>query len=204
LVAAAGPAPAAAPSRRRGRSPFRSEAFEWVSGARTAAAGLWWPALLGGAAWQRASPLGPILGLLGWLLVLVSFYGVPEPLTMLATAAPAARRPGRFLRRRLALGLGYAALTASPFGLLLGLGPAGWAGALAVGACWLLLLTMVILAKYAFYPNATHLRTVQSLVVGVGLLGAWHPAYPPLMLVMLGGLVWQSRRRLRAVLGDGE
>ncbi len=204
LVGAAGSAPAAAPSRRRGRSPFRSEAFEWVSGVRTATAWLWWPALLGVAVWQRTSPLGPILGLLGWLLVVMSFYGTPEPFTMLATAATATRRPGRFLRRRLGLGLGYAALTASPFGGLLGLGPAGWAGALAVGAFWLLLLTMVILAKYAFYPNQTHIRTTQGLLVGLGLLGAWHPAYPPLLLTMLGGLIWQSRRRLRAVLGDGE
>jgi hypothetical protein len=59
---------------------------------------------------------------------------------------------------------------------------------------------MVILTKYAFYPNAGHIRTTQGLVLAVGLLGAWHPAYPPLMLVSAAGLVWQSQRRLRAVL----
>ena len=72
--------------------------------------------------------------------------------------------------------------------------------ALAVALFWLGLLGMVILAKYAFYPTASHIRTTQGLVLAVGLLGAWHPAYPPLMLVSAAGLVWQSQRRLRAVL----
>ena len=40
-----------------------------------------------------------------------------------------------------------------------------------------------------------------ALVLGVALLLPMHPAYPVLLLVAVGGLIWQSRRRLRAVLG---
>lgn len=200
LVAWVPPASGGRASRHRWRSLFRSEAFEWVSGSR-AAQGLWlWPVLLGLAAWQRASALAPVGTLVVWLLLLLGHYGTPEPPTMLLLTA---RSPERFLRRRLALGLGYAAGTAAPFWVLLGVGPAGWGGALAVALFWLALVAMIILAKYAFYPVANHIRSTQGLVLAVGLLGAWHPAYPPLMLVIAGGLVWQSRRRLREVLGKG-
>jgi hypothetical protein len=197
LVAWAPPARQGRATQHRWRSPFRSEAFEWAGGMRATKGLLVWPVLVGLAAWQRASPLAPVAGLVLWLLVLLACYGVPEPLPMLALAV---RSPRQFLRRRLGLGLGYAAGTALPFWVLLGMGLAGWGAALAVALFWLALLSMVILAKYAFYPNATHIRTTQGLVVAVGLLGAWHPAYPPLMLVIGGGLLWQSQRRLRAVL----
>jgi hypothetical protein len=193
-------APAARPdqaTQHRWRSPFRSEAFEWVSGMRATKGVLLWPLVVGLAVWQRASPLAPVAGLVVWLLILVVCYGVPEPLSMLALAA---RSPRQFLRRRLGLGLGYAAGSALPLWVVLGLSTAGWGAALAVALFWLGLLSMIILTKYAFYPNASHIRSTQSLVLAVGLLGAWHPAYPPLMLVSAGGLVWQSQRRLRAVL----
>jgi len=199
LVAWLPPARAAAAIRHRWRSPFRSEAFEWVGGMR-ATKGLWlWPLLLGLVAWQRAVPLAQVLALLVWLLVVAACYGTPEPTTMLALAA---RTPRQFLRRRLRLGLGYAALTAAPFWAVLGLGSAGWGAALAVALFWLGLLGLVILCKYAFYPNASHIRSTQGLLLAVGLLGAWHPAYPPFMLAAAGGLVWQSQRRLRALLAD--
>jgi hypothetical protein len=201
LVAWVPPARPPAATRHRWRSPFRSEAFEWVGGARTTKA-LWlWPLLVSLAAWQRASALAPIAALVAWLLVVLACYGTPEPVTMLALAA---RTPRQFLRRRLALGLGYAAATAAPFWLLLGAGPAGWGPALGVALFWLALVTMLILTKYAFYPVAGHIRLTQSLILAVGLLGAWHPAYPPLMLVIAGGLGWQSQRRLRKVLGDND
>lgn len=193
-------APAARPgqaTQHRWHSPFRSEAFEWVSGMRATKGLLLWPVLVGLATWQRASPLAPVAALLLWLLVVTACYGEPEPLPLLALAV---RSPRQFLRRRLALGLGYAAGSALPFWVLLGLGQAGWGAALAVALFWLALLGMVILTKYAFYPNASHIRSTQGLVLAVGLLGAWHPAYPPLMLVSAAGLVWQSQRRLRAVL----
>ena len=192
------PARVAAGSRRR-RSWVRSEAFEWVSGLR--GVGAWaWPLLLAGAWWQRATPLGPVVALMGWLLVLVSFFGTPEPVTMLVLAA---RTPGQFLRRRLGLGLGYAGLSAAPLLGLLALGPVGAGPALGVGLVWLGLLAMMLLTKYAFYPNATHIRATQALVLGVALLLPMHPAYPVLLLVAVGGLILQSRRRLRAVLGEG-
>ncbi|WP_310398179.1 hypothetical protein [Hymenobacter sp.] len=184
-------------TRHRARSVFRSEAFEWVSGMRAGGGGAWL-VLLAAALWQHASPLGPVLALAGWLLVLLACYGVPEPVTMLVLAA---RGPGQFLRRRLALGLGYAALTAAPFGWLLATGPAGVGGAGAVMLAWLGLLGLLILAKYAFYPNAMHIRTIQALVVGVAMALPGNPVYPPLLLVAAGGLIWQSQRRLRAVLG---
>lgn len=186
-------------TRLRARSLFRSEAFEWVSGLR--AGGLWlWPGLLAGALWQHASPLGPGAALLAWLLVLLACYGTPEPVTMLVLAA---RAPGPFLRRRLALGVGYAALTGAPFFWLLATGPAGGAGAAAVAVFWLGLVALLMLTKYAFYPNAVHLRTTQALVVAVALLLFADPVYPVLLLVAAGGLIWQSQRRLRAVLGSG-
>ncbi len=198
LVAWAPPARPDSPTRHRWRSLFRSEAFEWVSGMRATKGLIIWPVLVGLATWQRASPLAPVLALVSWLLVVLACYGEPEPVAMLALAA---RTPEQFLRRRLVLGLGYAAATAAPFWLLLGVGPAGGGAALAVALFWLALVTLLILTKYAFYPNATHMRTTQGLVLAIGLGGAWHPAYPPLMLAIAGGLVWQSRRRLRAVLG---
>jgi len=199
LAAWVPPARAGAAPRHRWRSPVRSEAFEWVGGLRAAYGLVLWPVLVGLAAWQRALPLAPVAALVVWLLVVVSCYGVPEPLPMLALAA---RSAGQFLRRRLALGLGYAAGTAAPFWLLLAQGPAGVGGALAVALFYVTLVGLVILAKYAFYPNATHLRTTQALVVSLALLGMMHPAYPVLLLVALGGLRWQSVRRLAALLGE--
>ncbi|MBD2767788.1 hypothetical protein IC235_07770 [Hymenobacter sp. BT664] len=181
----------------RGRSAFRSEAFEWVSGLRRGGGWLW-VALLAGAVWQHESPLGPILALAGWLLVVLSCYRIPEPLPMMALAA---RTPQQFLRRRLGLGVGYAALTAAPLCWLLAVGPVGAGGALGVGLVWLGLVALIILTKYAFYPNALHIRTTQGLVVGVALVMPGHPMYPALLLVAVGGLIWQSQRRLRAVLG---
>lgn len=184
-------------TRHRVRSLFRSEAFEWVSGMRTG--GLWlWPVLLAGAVWQCASPLGPVVALGVWLLVVLGSYGTPEPVNMLALAA---RTPRQFLRRRLALGVSYAALTAAPFFWLLAAGPAGVGGMAAAGIFWLGLVALLILIKYAFYPSATHIRTTQTLVVGVALALPANPVYPVLLLVAVGGLIWQSQRRLRAVLG---
>jgi hypothetical protein len=199
LVAWAPPARGDRASRHRWRSPFRSEVFEWVSGIRAAQGLALWPVLLALAVWQRASALAPVGALVVWVLVLLAHYGTPEPPTMLLLAA---RSPKQFLRRRLMLGLGYATGTAAPFWVLVGVGPAGWGAAVAVALFWLALVTMLILTKYAFYPVAHHIRSTQGLVLAVSLLGAWHPAYPPLMLVIAGGLVWQSQRRLREVLGN--
>lgn len=199
LVAWAPPGGEDRASRRRWRSPFRSEAFEWVSGMR-ATKGLWlWPVLLGLAAWQRASPLAPVAALLAWLLVVLACYGTAEPAPMLALAA---RSPGQFLRRRLGLGLGYAAATAAPFWGLLASGPAGWGGALAVAVAWLALVALFIVAKYAFYPNEAHFRSIQGLVLAVALLLIGNPLYPVLLLVAAGGLPWQARRRVRQITGN--
>lgn len=193
LVAWAPPGGEDRASRRRWRSPFRSEAFEWVSGMR-ATYGPWlWVVLLGLASWQRASPLAPVAALLVWLLVVLACYGTVEPTSMLAFAA---RSPGQFLRRRLLLGVGYAAATAMPFWGLLALGPAGWGGALLVATAWLALVALLIVAKYAFYPNESHFRSIQGLVLAVALLLFGQPVYPVLLLVAAIGLPWQAQRRL--------
>ncbi|MGI4835572.1 MAG: hypothetical protein ACRYFK_19130 [Janthinobacterium lividum] len=194
LVAWAPPARPGRATRHRWPSLFRAEAFEWVGGLR-GPGGLLWPGLLALAAWPWAKPVGPVVALLGWLLVVLGCYGTPEPLTMLALAL---RQPGQFLRRRLALGLGYAALTAAPLLACLGSGRL----ALILGGYWLALLALCILAKYAFYPNAPHIRVTQGLVLALGLLALGHPAFPPLMLVAVSGLIWQSQRRLRSVLSS--
>lgn len=203
LAALVGWAPAAAapPARQhRPRSLFRSEAFEWVSGMR-AAGGLWlWLALLAGALWQRQTPLGAALALAGWLLVVLSCYGTPEPPTMLLLGA---RRPGQFLGRRLALGLGYAALTTAPFGLLLAAGAAGPVAALVAAGLLLALTALLILLKYAFYPSAFLIRFSQGLVVAFVLSQPGNPIYPVLLAVLLAGVVWQCRRRLRQFRYDG-
>ena len=196
-VAALPPARESRSTRQRARSLFRSEAFEWVSGMRTGS--LWaWPLLLAGAWWQRTAPLAPMLALAGWLIVVLACYGTPEPVTMLVLAACT---PRQFLRRRLVLGLGYGLLTAAPLLWLLGSGPAGPGAAVAVGLAWLLLLGLLILVKYAFYPNSTHIRITQALIIAVALTMVGHPVYPVLLLVAVGGAIWQSQRRLRRVLG---
>ena len=197
LAALAAWAPAAAAPRarqHRPRSLFRSEAFEWVSGMR-AAGGLWlWLALLAGALWQRQTPLGAALALAGWLLVVLSCYGTPEPSTMLLLGA---RRPGQFLGRRLALGLGYAGLTAAPFGWLLAAGAAGPVAALVAAGLLLALTALLILIKYAFYPNVFLIRFSQGIVLAFVLSQPGNPIYPVLLAVLLAGVVWQCRRRLR-------
>lgn len=184
-------------TRRRPRSLFRSEAFEWVSGMRATWAWLLWPGLLALAVWQQATPLGPLLALGTWLLVVLGSYGTPEPLTMLVlmgSSAPAV------LRRRLLLGLGYAGLTAAPFVWLLGC-TAGAGAGVAVGLAWLGLVALIILTKYAFYPNGLQIRLSQALLIAITFTLPGHPAYLPLLLVAAGGLWWQSQRRLRQVLG---
>ena len=197
-VAALPPARESRSTRQRVRSVFRSEAFEWVSGMRTG--GLWaWPLLLVGAWWQPSSPLVSVLTLAGWLLVVLPCYGTSEPVTMLILAA---RTPWQFLRWRLALGLGYGLLTAAPLLWLLSSGPAGPGAAVAVGLVWLVLLGLLILVKYAFYPNNTHIRITQALVVAVVFTMMGNPVYPVLLLAAVGGVIWQSQRRLRRVLGQ--
>lgn len=190
LVALAGPARERQPRRRRPRSLFRSEAFEWVSGMRTTAGGLLWFALLAGALWQHDTPLGPGLA----LLVVLACYGTPEPPTMLLLAA---RTPGQFLGRRAGLALGYAALTAAPFGWLLATSSAGPGAAGAVMALLLVLTGLLILIKYAFYPNAFLIRFSQGIVIAFVLSQPGNPSYLNLLVALAGGLLWQSRRRLR-------
>ncbi len=144
-VAGAGPAREGRSTRQRRRSPFRGAAFEWVSGLRAGGAG-WWPVLVGVAVWQRATPVGPAAALAGWLLVVASCYGTPEPATMLLLGA---RAPGQWLRQRLGWGLGYTALTAAPLLGLVAAGPAGAGGALGAAAVGLVLMALVVLTKYA-------------------------------------------------------
>ncbi|AII54104.1 hypothetical protein [Hymenobacter sp. APR13] len=194
LAVAAAWLPAARPedSKKRRRSLMRSEALELVSGLRQTAAAVWWPLLLAGAAWGRQYPEVPALALVVWLLLLAGCYGNPEPWTLLL---PALRQPGAWLRRRVGLALLYLLLTAAPFAGLLALGPAGAGGAglLLLGGA--VLLTMVVLARYAFYPDALLVRLTQGAILSLTLL-AGQPVFPALLLVAFAGLLWKSRQRL--------
>ncbi|MCC3156917.1 hypothetical protein LJ737_06695 [Hymenobacter sp. 15J16-1T3B] len=187
------PAAAERTARRR-RSLVRAEAFEWVSGLRRRAGWLLWLGLLGVAAWQRGHSVAPAACLVVWLLVVVSFYDAPEPVEMLLTAA---RSPGQWLRARWGWAAAYFGLTAAPFLALLGWGPAGWGGAAALLLWSLTLLTLVILAKYTFYPHTTIMRYAQGGVVALGFLILVHSVYAALLAAALVGLVWRSRYRLR-------
>ncbi|HLK98719.1 MAG TPA: hypothetical protein VK364_13190, partial [Hymenobacter sp.] len=192
-LAAWAPAARARATTRQRRSEFRSEALELVSGFRQTGAWLWWVALLGAAAWWRQYPVGPALALGAWVLLFTSLYGVPEPWTLLL---PALRRPGAWLRRRVGLAVGYYGLTAAPFAWLMGQNAAGLGAA---GLLWLwgaVVVTMVVLARYAFYPNALLVRLTQGGVVALALLGVGHPVYPALLVVVFVGLIWKSQQRL--------
>lgn len=113
---------------------------------------------------------------------------------------PALRRPQAWLWRRVGLALLYFALTAAPFAWLLGTTRASGAGALLLwgGAVQI----MVVLARYAFYPNALLVRLTQGAVVAVACLLFGHPVYPVLLLVAFFGLIWKSRRQLSTFRND--
>ncbi|GAB3825166.1 hypothetical protein [Hymenobacter jeollabukensis] len=186
--------PAAERTARTRRSLVRAEAFEWVSGLRRRTGWLLWLVLLAVAVWQREQSAAPALCLVAWLLLVTSFYDVPEPVEMLLSAA---RSPGQWLRGRLGWAVLYFGLTAAPFLVLLGLGAASWGGAAALLLWCLTVLTLVILAKYTFYPHVTIMRYAQGAVVALGFLILVHSVYAALLAAALVGLVWRSRYRLR-------
>lgn len=183
------PNPLAARPRRRHRSRWRSEAFEWVSGYRRTGAWLIWAVGLGVAGWQRTT-VAPVLALAAWALVLTSFYTLAED-PLLLVQYPLA--PGAFLRRKLRLGLGFYVLSSLPFVGLMGLGTSAWGGALAVLAWGALVLGLVILTKYAFYPHAA---PMQAGVVALALLVGVNSLYAALLAACLLGILWKSRQRL--------
>ncbi|UOG76931.1 hypothetical protein MTX78_10090 [Hymenobacter tibetensis] len=180
------------------RSMFRSEAFEWGSGFRQPGAWLGWLTLVVVAGWWRQYGLAPALALGVWVLYLSSFYATPEPWTMLL---PALRQPGTWLRRRVALGVLYYSATAAPFVLLMGLSQAGWGGAAVLWLWGAVVLGMMVLARYAFYPHALLVRLTQSGVLVANLLFG-HPIYPALLFVVFFGLIWKSRKQLSVFRND--
>ncbi|RTQ52458.1 hypothetical protein EJV47_05450 [Hymenobacter gummosus] len=186
--------PAAERIARQHRSLVRAEAFEWVSGLRRRLGWLLWLALLAGAAALRQHTAAPAGALAAWLLVVVSFYDTPEPLPMLLTGA---RSPAHWLRARVGWAAVYFTLTAAPLLALLVLSPAGWAGAALLLGWSLTVLTMVVLAKYTFYPHLTILRYAQAGVVALGLLILADSVYVALLAAVLVGLLWRSRYRLK-------
>ncbi|WP_019947294.1 hypothetical protein [Hymenobacter aerophilus] len=193
-VVALGPAAAASTSRMHRPTWFRSVAFEWVSAGHRPVLGLAWLALLGAAISTRANSTGPALAVLAWLLLTLDTYGTPEPWNWLL---PALRTPGAWLRARIGWGLLYFGLTTAPLAVVLALGPAGLGGmALVLGWC-AIVLSMVIMAKYAFYPHATLSRLAQAgaVVVGLSVLGS-NPAYLALLLACFLSLLLKSRSRL--------
>ena len=186
------PAARAQTTAQHKRSVLRSEAFEWVSGFRQTSAWLGWLALVAAAGWWRQYGLAPALALGVWVFYVSSFYATPEPWTMLL---PALQQPGAWLRRRVALGLLCYGATAAPFVLLLGVSQAGWAGAGGLLLWGAVVLAMMVLARYAFYPHALLVRLTQGAVMVTALLFG-HPIYPALLLVTFFGLIWKSRQQL--------
>ncbi|QIX63206.1 hypothetical protein HER32_19330 [Hymenobacter sp. BT18] len=195
VAAAVGWMPPAQARAARHRQPavFRSEALELVGGFRQTGAWFWWLGLLGAAAWGQRYPVVPALAIGGWVLVLAGCYGTPEPWPLLL---PALRGPASWLGRRCALALAYYGLTAAPFVWLLGTGATSSGGAAVAALLGAVLVTMVVLARYAFYPNALLVRLTQGLVLAVAVLLTGHPVYPSLLLVAFFGLIWKSRRQL--------
>jgi hypothetical protein len=186
--------PAAERTARRHRSLVRAAAFEWVSGLRRRFGWPLWLALLAAAGAARQHTAVPALALAAWVVVVASFYDTPEPVEMLLTGG---RSPGHWLRVRLGWAYAYFGLTAAPFLALLGLGAAGWGGATGLLLWGLLVLTLVVLAKYTFYPHTTILRYAQSAVVALSFLILAHPVYPALLAATALGLLWRSRYRLQ-------
>ncbi|QNH60610.1 hypothetical protein [Hymenobacter sediminicola] len=180
-------------SSRHRRSLLRSEALELISGFRQTGAWLWWLALLGTALWWQQYSVAPAVAFGIWTVLFASLYGTPEPWELLL---PALRQPSAWLRRRVGLALLYFSLTAAPFAWLLSSGPAGPDGAVLLMLWGTALLTMVVLARYAFYPSALLVRLTQGAVLALSVLAAGHPVYPALLAVAFFGLIWKSRQRL--------
>lgn len=173
---------------------FRSVAFEWVGGSRRGWLPLLGLGLLGAAAATRYTATGPALAVVAWLLVLLEVYGPAEPWSWLL---PVLHARGQWLRSRVGWGLLYFSLTVAPLATLLALSPAGVGGAAALLLWCAVVLTMVVLAKYAFYPHATLGRLTQAgaVVVGLSVVGS-NPAYTALLAACFLGLMLKSYRRL--------
>ncbi|WP_188557637.1 hypothetical protein [Hymenobacter glacieicola] len=85
----------------------------------------------------------------------------------------------------------------APLAGIMAQGPAGVGGSAGLLLWCGLVVTMVLMAKYAFYPHVTLARLTQAgaVVVGFCILGS-NPAYLALLAACLLGLLLQSRRRL--------
>ncbi|GAB3224541.1 hypothetical protein GCM10027346_04810 [Hymenobacter seoulensis] len=199
LVAFMPPATARA-SRQRLPSVFRSSAFEWVAGGRRPWLGLSWLALLAVACSFRSTATGPAVAIVVWLGLLLEVYGPAEPWTWLL---PVLRTPGQWLRRRMGWGMLYFGLTVAPLALIMAQSPARVGGTLALLLWCAVVLSMVVMAKYAFYPHATLARTTQAgaMVVGLSILGS-NPAYMALLMACFGGLLLKSHRQLAVYCHD--
>lgn len=183
----------ARPTRRHRRSLLRSEAFEWVSGFRQTGAGVLWLLGLAGASWQHAT-IVPAMALGGWSLLITFFYTTPEPTPMVTIYG---RGAAAFRQRKLGLALGLYLATAAPFFLLMATGPASWGGAIGLLLWGVVLLTMSVMGKYAFYPQPTLVRLTQGGVVVVALLPLLNSSYAPLLVAAFLGLIWKSHQRLK-------
>ncbi|MET4106182.1 hypothetical protein [Hymenobacter sp. UYP22] len=196
------PVVAASTERKPGRSLFRSVAFEWVSVGRRWWLGVGWAALLAVAVATHHTATGPALAIVGWLFLLLETYGPAEPLLWLL---PALGQPGAWLRNRIGWAWLYFGLTTAPLAFVMLWGPAGTGGTLGLLVWCAVVVAMLILAKYAFYPHATLSRLTQAgaVAVAVSILGS-NPAYMALLVACLLGLLLKSRRRLAYLLPVNE
>jgi hypothetical protein len=196
LAATVALAPVAAVSagQKPARSLFRSVAFEWVSVARRWWLGLGWVVLLAVAVATRGTATGPALAIVSWLFLLLETYGPAEPLMWLL---PALGQPGAWLRNRIGWAWLYFGLTIAPMAFVMLRGPAGTGGTLGLLAWCAVVLAMLVMAKYAFYPHARLSRLTQAgaVLVAVAILGS-NPAYVALLIACFLGLILKSRQRL--------
>ncbi|UOQ51370.1 hypothetical protein [Hymenobacter cellulosivorans] len=179
-------------TQRQRRSLFRREAFEWVSGFRQPVLAVGWLVALGASVWQHATVV-PAVALVGWGLLLTAIYAISEPTTMVTVYSG----PTVFGRRKLLLALELYLVTALPLLALAGTSPAGWGGTLGALLWGMLVLSLSILAKYAFYPHNTLVRLTQGGAVTAALLPLLDASYAPVLAAVAAGLLWKSRKRLQ-------
>ncbi|WP_400191138.1 hypothetical protein [Hymenobacter sp. B81] len=177
----------------RRRSWFRSAAFEWVGGFRLVPGGAVWVVLLALSSWQHRQPMVPVLAVGAWTLLVGTLFGTPEPPGMLLLTG---RSPGQLLLRRLQWAGGYYLLTATPLVVIMAEGAAGRAGAALFWVWGCVLIGLLVLAKYAFYPQATLIRLTQGGVTALVLLAGTQTVYSALLLAAALGLVLKSRHQL--------
>lgn len=171
-------------------TPFYKRPFEFLVGFRqTFLLLILIAVLLGIAVWVGNFNLG-IFALALIFLVSLSYCGNPESMFYVWVHALGARA---FLQRKILTGFWHVTILSLPFALVLGaFFPGNWYIILLVQGLGYLYLALIILGKYATYPQPIGIP--QGILIGLGM---W---FPPLLLGILPFFYQQSVRRLIDVL----